>query len=263
MDVLPIDTLKREERLSDRMAERLEELILRRTLEPGQKLPSERDLADMFGVSRTVVREATHNLTAKGLLEIRSGKGAYVTGPSTASVVESLTLLLRSMEDGFPIEDLHDIRRILETAIAARAAERASEEDIARLEDILRGMEAEGEAPDAVADLDVEFHRTLAVAAHNPLFEILLDSIGELLVAIRRVSFQEEETLNKARYHHHAILDAVKNRDAKLAEQAMSAHLDEAEGTMGNALRAHGHEQSWFRTPEDPPENAGGEIVRD
>ena len=250
MDVLPIDTLKREDRLSDRMAERLEELILRRVLKPGQKLPSERDLADMFGVSRTVVREATHNLTAKGLLEIRSGKGAYVTGPSTASVVESLTLLLRSMEEGLPIEDLHDVRRILETAIAARAAERATDEDIACLENTQRGMEDEETDHDVAADLDVEFHRCLAVAAHNPLFVILLDSIGELLVAIRRVSFQEAETLDKARYHHRAILEAVKHKDASRAEQAMSAHLDEAEGTMGDALRTRGHSQPWFRAPE-------------
>ena len=260
MDVLPIDTLKREERLSDRMAERLEDLILRRVLKLGQKLPSERELADMFGVSRTVVREATHNLTAKGLLEIRSGKGAYVTGPSTASVVESLTLFFRYMEDGLPIEDLHEIRRILETAIAARAAERATDEDISRLEDSLQGMEDEEADTDAMADLDVEFHRTLAIAAHNPLFVILLDSISELLLAIRRVSFQESETLNKARYHHRAILEAVKSKDANQVKQAMSAHLDEAEGTMGEALKTQGHQQSWFRAPESPPENAGGEA---
>lgn len=252
MDDLPISALKREERLSDRVAERLEELILRRTLKAGHRLPSERELAEMFGVSRTVVREATHNLTARGLLEIRAGKGAYVTGPSTASVVESLTLFLRSMEGGLPIEDLHDVRRILETAIAARAADRATDEDISCLEDTLRSMEGAEAESDAMADLDVEFHRALATAAHNPLFVILLDSIGELLLAIRRVTFQDPETLRKARYHHRSILDKVKSKDARQAREAMSAHLDEAEDTMGKVLRTERHLQSWFRAPESP-----------
>jgi len=256
MDDLPISALKREERLSDRVAERLEELIVRRILKAGQKLPSERELAEMFGVSRTVVRESTHSLTAKGLVEIRSGKGAYVTGPSTASVVESLTLFLRSMEDGLPIEDLHDVRRILETAIAARAAERATDEDISCLENVLRSMEEADAESEAMTDVDVEFHRALAIAAHNPLFVILLDSIGELLLEIRRVAFQDPETLHKARYHHRSILDSVKSKDARQAREAMSAHLDEAEDTMGEVLRTQGHLQSWFRAPESPSKNA-------
>ncbi len=258
MDVLPISALERKERLSDRVASRLEELIVHRVLKAGQRLPPERELAEMFEVSRTVVREATHNLTAKGLLEIRAGKGAHVTGPSTAIVVESLTLVLRS-EGGLSIEDLHDVRRILEIAIVARAADRATDEDISCLEDTLQSMEeVEVESKDMV-DLDVEFHRAIAIAAHNPLFIILLDSIGELLLAIRRISFQYPETLHKARYHHRNILEKVKSKDSRQAQEAMSAHLDEAEDTMGKALKTHGHLQSWFRAPESPSENTGDE----
>lgn len=253
MNNLPIRTLKREERLSDRVAKRLEELIVGGVLKTGQRLPPERELAEMFGVSRTVVREATHNLTAKGLLEVRPGSGSYVSGPSTDSVTESLSLLLRSMEGGLFVEDLHEVRRVLETAIATRAAERATDEDILDLEVTLRRMEeAEGDS-EAIADLDVEFHRALAVAAHNPLFIILLESIGELLLAIRRMAFQAPETFHKARYHHRDILEKVKSRDPHQAREAMSAHLDEAEDTMRGVLKTHGHLQSLFRVPEDSP----------
>lgn len=260
MSDLPIRALKREERLSDRVAKQLEDLIIEGVLKTGQRMPPERQLAEMFGVSRTVVREAIHNLTAKGLLELRTGSGSYVSGPSTDSVAESLSLLLRSMEGGLLVEDLHDVRRVLETAIAARAAERATDEDILDLEDTVRRMEEAGDDSEAVADLDVEFHRGLAIAAHNPLFTILLDAIGELLLTVRRMALRDPENLYKALYHHRVILEKVKSRDPLQAREAMSEHLGEAEDTMRGVLKTHEDLQSLFRVPKSPSGNAGGSV---
>lgn len=259
MNELPIQALKREDRLSVRVAQQLEELVVNSVLKTGQRLPPERELAEMFGVSRTVVREAIHNLGAKGLLQVRTGGGSYVSSPSKDSVVESLILFLRYREGGFLVEDLHDGRRVLETAIAARAAERATDEDISDLEDTLQRMEeAEGDH-EAIADLDVEFHRVLAVAAHNPLFIILLDSIGELLVALRRMALQDPDTFRKSQYHHRNIVEKVKSKDSQQAREAMDAHLDQSEDTMRRVLKTHGHLQSLFRAPESCQ---GAEIPR-
>jgi GntR family transcriptional repressor for pyruvate dehydrogenase complex len=239
MTELPITALRREERLSDRAAKALEELIVDGVLKSGSRLPAERELAAMFGVSRTVIREAVQNLAARGLLDVHHGEGTVVTGPSTDSVSESLQLLLRSRGTGIAIDHLHEVRRVLEVEIAGLAAKRATDEDISDLEAIVEQLEAE-HGLEASARLDVEFHQALAVAAHNPLFIILLDSIGGLLLAIRRMSFDHPETAPKARYHHRNIFEQVKTRDPKGARQAMSLHLDESEDTMRSVLRDAG-----------------------
>lgn len=245
MAELPIKALKREERLSDRAAKALENLIIGGVLASGSRLPPERELAAMFGVSRTVIREAVQNLTARGLLDVRSGDGTVVTGPSADSVSESLRLLLRSRATGISIDHLHEVRRVLEVEIAERAAERATDEDICDLEAIVQELEAELD-PEASAKLDVEFHRALAVAAHNPLFIILLDSIGGLLLAIRRMSFDHPETALKARYHHRNIFEGAKERDVNATAQAMRSHLNESEDTMRTVLRGSGRTDLLF-----------------
>jgi len=239
MTELPITALKREERLSDRAAKALEELIVGGVLKSGSRLPAERELAAMFGVSRTVIREAVQNLAARGLLDVHPGGGTLVTGPSADSVSESLQLLLRSQGTGIAIDHLHEVRRVLEVEIAGLAAERATDEDISDLAAIVEQLEAE-DGLEASARLDLEFHQALAVAAHNPLFIILLDSIGGLLLAIRRMAFDLPESAPKARYHHRNIFEQVRSRDRKAARQAMHSHLDESEDTMRAVLRDSG-----------------------
>lgn len=251
-EALPIQALKREERLSGRVARQLEDLVVKGALETGQRLPTERELAETFGVSRTVIREAVHGLAARGLLDVRTGSGTFVSGPSTDSVTESLSLLLRFRAEGFFVEHLHEARRVLEAEIAGRAAERARDEDIADLEDILRRMEDAVDDRDASASLDVEFHQALAVATHNPLYIILLDSIGDLLLEIRRLSLQDSGTVPKALYHHRAVLEEVKRRDPELARKAMDVHLDQAEDTMRHVLTTREHAQTLFQSPVAP-----------
>jgi len=237
---LPIQALEREERLSERVAKRLEDLILADELKTGQKLPPEREIAELFSVSRTVIREAIHTLAAKHLVEIRSGSGTYVSGPTTESVAASLGLLIRSMDESILVEGLHEVRRVLEIAVAEMAAERATAEDIADMQDILRRMETASGDNEAIAALDVEFHRALAVATHNPLFIILLDSIAEPLLTIRQLALVDPETYGKSLEHHHDILDEVVGRDPGGARKAMMAHLDQSEETMRNVFGTRG-----------------------
>jgi len=237
---LPIQALEREERLSDRVAKRLEDLILEDELKTGQKLPPEREIAKLFNVSRTVVREAIHTLAAKHLVEVRSGSGTFVSGPSAKSVAESLGLLIRSMDESILVDGLHEVRRVLEIAVASRAAERAAAEDITDIQDILRRMEDSAGDDEAIATLDVEFHRALAIATHNPLFIILLDSIAEPLLTIRRLALEDPDTYGKSLAHHRGILDMVMSRDPQGAGEAMAAHLDQSQDTMSGVFRARG-----------------------
>lgn len=242
MKDLPISPITREERMSNRVAKQLEELILRGQLKSGQKLPSERELAEMFSVSRTVIREAVHNLAARGLLNDRASSGTIVSSPSANTVTDSLTLLLRAHPDGYYIEHLHEVRRVLEVEIAGLAAQRATKEDLYKLEAIIEQMQATIGNHEASATLDVEFHKTLAIAARNPIFIILLDSIGDILLEIRRLSLKDPETVPKALYHHRNVLECVKTRDPQLAREAMAAHIVQSEETMRSVMT--GEEQS-------------------
>src|SRR4029434_1284654 len=117
----------REATLANRVTKEIEGLIIDGRIEMGRRLPSERDLADQFGVSRTVVREAVRGLVAKGLLEVRPGSGTIVRSPTCGAVTQSLTLFLLAGQSDLELDytNVHEIRRVLEIEIAGLAAERA------------------------------------------------------------------------------------------------------------------------------------------
>src|SRR5213596_1650457 len=123
--------VERERRLSDKVADLMLRSITSRDLQPGDRLPSERELGEQFGVSRTVVREAVRALVAKGVIEVRSGSGLRVAAVNAAAVSESMSLYVHG--GGIDFERVHEVRTLLEVHIAGLAAERASAEDIERL----------------------------------------------------------------------------------------------------------------------------------
>ena len=140
------EQVEREPKLSDKVAEMMLETILSRRLEAGARLPSERELGEQFGVSRTVVREAVRALAAKGVIEVRSGSGLRVASVGPATVNESMSLYLRGGQIEF--EKVHEVRSMLEVHIAGLAAERAADEDVATLAAVEAQMEA------AIGDAD-------------------------------------------------------------------------------------------------------------
>src|SRR6266550_7559142 len=131
----------REPRLSDKVADLMLETILSRKLMAGDRLPSERELGEQFGVSRTVVREAVRALVAKGVIEVRSGSGLRVAAVDAAAVSESMSLFMHG--GGIEFEKVHEVRTVLEVHIAGLAAERASDDDVARLREVHERMQRE------------------------------------------------------------------------------------------------------------------------
>src|SRR3954468_23778083 len=125
------EQVQREPRLSDKVAEMMLKTILSERLSVGDRLPSERELGEQFGVSRTVVREAVRALAAKGVIEVRTGSGLRVAAVDAAAVRESMSLFLHGV--GLDFEKVHEVRSLLEVHLAGLAAERASDEDIALL----------------------------------------------------------------------------------------------------------------------------------
>jgi GntR family transcriptional repressor for pyruvate dehydrogenase complex len=215
----------REPRLSDKVADMMLQTILSKRLRVGDRLPSERELGEQFGVSRTVVREAVRALVAKGIIESRSGSGLRVAAVDASAVSESMSLYLRGGD--FEFENVHEVRAVLETHIAGLAAERATDDDIARIRVVHDRMVAEAAARDidAAARDDLEFHRLVAIATHNELYLVLLDSIGTALIDIRRENLGSGSapmTLDQ----HAAVLEAIAAHDPAAARSAMAAHLD-------------------------------------
>jgi GntR family transcriptional regulator, transcriptional repressor for pyruvate dehydrogenase complex len=213
----------REPRLSDKVADMMLDTILSRRLQVGDRLPSERELGEQFGVSRTVIREAVRALVAKGVIEVRSGSGLRVAAVDAAAVSESMSLYLRGGTLDF--EKVHEVRALLEVHIAGVAAERATESDLARLREVHERMEREHADVEAAARDDLEFHRVIAGATQNDLYLLLMDSIGTALIDIRRENLGSGSapmTLGQ----HGLVLERITAGDVEGAREAMAAHLE-------------------------------------
>ena len=214
--------------LVDRVVNEIQRVIVSGQLEPGMKLLPERELADELGVSRTVIREAVRILVAKGLLETKPGVGTIVRQVTSDQIVEPLSLLLRTQEEGISIEHLHQVRHMLEIEIAGLAALQATEDDIAELTGILDKMEAVLDIPEAFVTVDADFHHGLAKTTHNPLLIILLDSIRDLMQEVRLLATRHPDLRQKVMPDHRKILAHLAANDPEGARQAMEEHLEHA-----------------------------------
>ena len=199
------------------------------SLTPGDRLPSERALAEQLGVSRTVVRGAAADLAARGLLEAAPGGGYRVRLPSLETVTDSLAFLLRGGQKGLDYRHIHEVRRLLEVEIAALAAQNRTRADLIALERELGRMRAQAGPSDTYCDADVAFHRALAAATQNPLFVMLLDAIADILTEVRRTGSRQPEWVQSGIAHHAAILAQLAASDPAGARAAMAAHLEDAE----------------------------------
>ncbi|HKD76899.1 MAG TPA: GntR family transcriptional regulator, partial [Ktedonobacterales bacterium] len=160
-------------KLFEQVAVQIEQQILLGGLRSGDRLPTERELAEQFHVSRTAVREALKTLAQKGLVDMRPGRGTIVIDGTSQALRDSLGLVMRmSLSDRS--HNLVEVREILEPEIAAMAAARATEQDIAALQAAVDVMDATLHDADAFIDADNQFHLMLARATQNALILILV-----------------------------------------------------------------------------------------
>lgn len=211
-------------RLYEQIVEQIEERILSGELQEGDRLPTERELAEQFEVSRTAVREAINALVQRGLVDARPGRGTFVVYGTPQALKHSLGLMMRIGQTG-KSADLVEVRELLEPEIAALAATRATEEHIAAMQQAVETMDATLDDADAFIAADDRFHLALAEGTQNPLILMLLDPIVELLHEQRiRVSLVSDGP-ERGQYHHKQILDAIIRRNSEAAREAMRAHL--------------------------------------
>jgi GntR family transcriptional regulator, transcriptional repressor for pyruvate dehydrogenase complex len=219
-------------RLSDKVAQQLLDSIVSGRLRPGDQLPSERELADNFGVSRTVIREAVRSLLTRGLLVSQSGSRLRVTAMVPGSVTEWMSLLVSSI-GSVGYTKVHEVRTVLEMATVGLAAERATAEEVSILGDAARGLLRADLTPVDAARYDTTFHRVLAEATKNELFVVLLDSIGDVLFEVRLRFLSDRSGVDYAYGAHKRILERVADHDIEGARAAMFAHLEESRDLLG------------------------------
>ncbi len=213
-------------RLYEQIVQQIEDSIVKGALKPGDQLPAERELALQFGVSRTAVREAVKALREKGLVEAFSGRGTFITDGTVQSIRQSLDRMIKIGQPEGSLQ-LAEVRAILEPEIAALAATRIEDTQIATLREAFAIMDTKQEDPEAFIEADLDFHLLLAEAAANPIILWLIDSIVGVLREQRIRIFNVEGGPQRGQHHHKRILDAVEKRDAAKAREAMRAHLEQ------------------------------------
>jgi GntR family transcriptional repressor for pyruvate dehydrogenase complex len=214
----------RSSRLYEQIVKQIEDSILKGTLKAGDQLPAERELALKFGVSRTAVREAVKSLHEKGLVEAYSGRGTFITNGTSQAVTQSINLMMKiDQTDGSA--NLAEVRQILEPEIAALAATRIEEPQLALMREAFSVMDHALKDPEAYIEADLDFHLALAEAANNALILSLLDSIVGLLREQRIKIFFKEGGPERGQHHHAQILAAIEKRDPEASRAAMRDHL--------------------------------------
>jgi GntR family transcriptional repressor for pyruvate dehydrogenase complex len=240
--MITFNPVAREPSLTSRVTSELESLILKNQLHPGDRLPAVQELADQFGVSRTVIREAIGALAAKGLLEVRHGSRTTVRSPSAEAVQQSMALYLRAGQADLDQTKIDQVRRVLEVEIAGIAAEQRTEEDLASLTTLLDEMtiiHATGESPttrDHFVVNDVKFHAALAQATHNELFVLLLNAIADIMLKVRHLAFSVPGSIDHAMAAHRAIFEKIRAGNPEGARQSMRLHLMGSEEILRHAL---------------------------
>jgi GntR family transcriptional regulator, transcriptional repressor for pyruvate dehydrogenase complex len=216
----------RRAKVYEEVARQIERLILKK-LQPGDKLPSERELAETLSVSRSSIRDAIRSLELMGLVEPRQGAGTVVLEISASSLVNPLANALK--HKGELIGELLDFRKMLEPPLAARAATHASDEEISELEEILERQQQKVQRGESAIAEDSEFHYSIALASRNSVVFKVLDTLMDLLRDTRERSLQIEGRPQKSLAGHRRILAAIKRHDGEAAKAAMRRHIEDVE----------------------------------
>jgi GntR family transcriptional regulator, transcriptional repressor for pyruvate dehydrogenase complex len=211
----------------------IEQRILSGELRPSDPLPTERELAQQFNVSRTAVREAIKALEQAGLVIVRQGRGVSVAAASQARVADSIARFLRV--ENSPMWALVELRSILETEIAALAAQRRTTDDLARLTALVDRMDQLVGAPPEYVETDLEFHRALVASAHNPLFDVVLDPFRSELRRSRDIGATVPNAPTRSIVTHRRILEAVRIGDSARARHEMKSHFRQLVEFLGEA----------------------------
>jgi GntR family transcriptional regulator, transcriptional repressor for pyruvate dehydrogenase complex len=212
-------------RIPEEIADRLRRGLLDRTFPVGRPLPSERVLAQRFGVSRGSVRDAFRMLEVMGLLEMRHGQGTFPRELSVDSLVTPLASVITHQRD--LEEELMDVRRMFEPAVARVAATRRADEDLAELDRVVAAQRRKLKTGQNAIDEDTAFHAVLARATGNRVVVRIMETLNDLLVESRKLTLRQKGRPEVSLAGHEKIVTAIRRRDPDAAAAAMRRHIDQ------------------------------------
>ncbi|HEY0693276.1 MAG TPA: FadR/GntR family transcriptional regulator [Kribbella sp.] len=221
--------------ITDEAIEKIKAMIVSGELRPGDRLPKESDLAAQLGLSRNSLREAVRALSLVRILDVRQGDGTYVTSLEPKALLDGLSFIVDLHHDATILE-FFEVRRILEPAATALAAQQISVETVESLRDHLARVTDQSSVEDLV-DNDLEFHRRIAEAAGNSVLYSLVDTLcGPTIRARVWRGLTQEGALRRTLDEHHAILDALAGRQTELARALATVHIAGVEQWLRKAL---------------------------
>lgn len=229
-----------QKKVSSQIVDQVKTLIASGKLKPGDTLPPERELMKVFNVSRPTLREALNMLSIMGFIQVSQRQRTKVKSLVPSNITEPLRHLLK--EDIKTSLELIDARAIIETANAALAAERADEEDIARLEACIEKMRVNLKEDDTLNTEDAHFHLTVAEATHNKIQAHLMFSIYDLLKETVSLCYYDDEAENIFKQHC-KIVEAIKDKDPQSAKESMEGHLSYIKSLVNKLLASKNEEE--------------------
>jgi DNA-binding FadR family transcriptional regulator len=221
--------------ITDEAIERIKEMIVSGQLRPGDRLPKEADLANRLGLSRNSLREAVRALSLVRVLDVRQGDGTYVTSLRPELLLDAVAFLADFHRDDSVLH-LFEVRRILEPAATAMAAQHMTDEAI---EELAAALKALGDEPDIerLIAADLDFHRRIAVASGNPVLASLIDSLSQPTVRARIWrGISQEGAAARTQEQHWAILHALKARQPEVARAWAAVHVAGVEEWLRQAV---------------------------
>ena len=217
--------------------EQIKELLIKGELKRGDRLPPERQLADMLGVSRPSLREALRALEYAGMLETRVGEGIFVADGDSIMVnnIQMLHLIKQ-----YALEEMIEVRKVLETASVRFAVIRARDEDLAALRELLEQSRGQIANKAAFIKADYAFHQAIAVASGNSILVTMLQTMRTMMSDFNSQLLTSQEGRQQVYAHHEKIVEAILGRDEKAARDAMLLHLENVVQTMKKASPCKG-----------------------
>jgi GntR family transcriptional repressor for pyruvate dehydrogenase complex len=221
-------------RIAEEVADRIRMLVLDGTFPVGRPLPSERLLRERFAVSRGSIRDALRMLEMIGLLETRHGQGTFPQELTVDRLVAPLASVMTYRQD--LRDELMDVRRMFEPAVARAAATRATDEDFADLQRILEAQRRKLKTGRSAIVEDTAFHAALARSTRNRVVVSIMATLNDLLVESRTLALKQKGRPERSIEGHEAVVAALRCRDAEGAARAMYKHIDQIADLQ---LRAH------------------------
>ncbi|MBI3492036.1 MAG: FadR family transcriptional regulator [Acidobacteria bacterium] len=221
-------------RVAEAIADRIRVLILDRTFPAGRPLPGERDLAERFGVSRGSVRDAFRTLETIGLIETRHGQGTFPKELDVHRLVAPLASVLSYRQD--LQDELMDVRRMFEPAVARVAAARVTDGILAELEQLLDAQRHKLKTGRSAIDEDTAFHGVLARATRNRVIVRIMETLNDLLVESRKLTLKQKGRPARSLKGHEAVVAALRKRDGEAAARAMRRHIEQIADLLHHSI---------------------------